>query len=338
MTWAGVGLSVVSLYFALRGTDLRAIGVTLAGAHLWFVVPLVVAQILFYALKAWRWRLMLKPIQSVPTRKLVAPMMIGFMGNNLLPAHLGELIRVFLGAQLLKLAPSQLLASLVLERIFDFTAVLALFAWGAIVIPGVPRELVAAGYLSAAASAVGMFGAAVYVIWTEPMLRLAAWCTSLLPEKVRRAILDQLELGASGMGALRQPTLLAGVVLTSLLQWFLMSVCIYVSLRAMDAFAPAPASFIVLAATVLGVMVPAAPGFFGTLELTFVLALRPFMVEESRAMAAAVFYHVIPYLGVTLVGLFFLRQAGLRLREIENDAVESRDQAAESSARATALA
>ena len=72
-------------------------------------------------------------------------MMIGFMGNNLLPAHLGEFIRMFLGARLLKLAPSQLLATLVLERMFDFTAVLVFFAWGAIVLPGVPRELVVAG-------------------------------------------------------------------------------------------------------------------------------------------------------------------------------------------------
>ena len=131
MTWAGVGLSIGCLYIALRGTDLRAIGSTLAGAHLWFVLPLVAAQVLFYALKAWRWRLLLKPIQSTPTRKLVAPMMIGFMGNNLLPAHLGEFIRMFLGARLLKLAPSQLLATLVLERMFDFTAVLVFFAWGA---------------------------------------------------------------------------------------------------------------------------------------------------------------------------------------------------------------
>ena len=44
MTWAGVGLSIGCLYIALRGTDLRAIGSTLAGAHLWFVLPLVAAQ------------------------------------------------------------------------------------------------------------------------------------------------------------------------------------------------------------------------------------------------------------------------------------------------------
>ena len=175
-----------------------------------------------------------------------------------------------------------------------------------------------------------MIGAAVYVLWTGPMLRLAAWCTGFLPEAIRRAILHQLELAAAGMGALRRPGLLLGIAITSLLQWFLMSACIYVSLQAVDISVPAYAAFIVLAATVLGVMVPAAPGFFGTLELTFVLALRPFSVEESRAMAAAVFYHIIPYVGVTVVGMYFLRQAGMRLRQVEDEALEGQDETAES--------
>ncbi len=330
MSWAGIVLSIVCLYIALRGTDLRAIASALAGAHLWLALPLVVAQVLFFALKALRWRLLLKPIHSTPTRPLVAPMMIGFMGNNLLPAHLGEFIRMYLGARLLKIAPSQGLATLVLERMFDFIAVLVFFGWSAIVLRDVPRELVTAGYVSTAASAIGMMGAALYVIWTRPMLRMAERLTGFLPEKIRQAILHQFELGATGMGALRQPGLLFGIVTTSLLQWFLMSACIYLSFRAVEIAAPASAAFVVLAATVLGVMVPAAPGFFGTLELTFVLALKPFAVGESRAMAAAVFYHVIPYAGVTLVGLYFLRQAGMRLREIEGDAFESQRQTSRS--------
>jgi uncharacterized membrane protein YbhN (UPF0104 family) len=67
---------------------------------------------------------------------------------------------------------------------------------------------------------------------------------------------------------------------------------------------------------VFGVMIPAAPGFFGTLHLAFVLALSPFAVDDNRAMAAAVFYHIIPYAGVTLSGLYFLRQAGVRLQHV----------------------
>jgi glycosyltransferase 2 family protein len=324
--WAtsiGIGLSAVSLYFALRGTDLRQIGSALSGAHLRLIAPLVIAQVLYFALKAVRWRLLLQPIRSTPTAPLVGPMMIGFMGNNLLPAHLGELIRTYLGTRVLNLGASQVLATLVLERIFDFAAVLVLFAWGAVALENVPRPLVSAGYVSAAISALGIAAAATFAVWTRQILRVAEAVSRPVPDKLRRAILRQLDLAASGMEALRQPSLLSGIVITSVLQWLLMAASIYISFRAVDISVPFTASFIVLGATVLGVIVPAAPGFFGTLELTFVLALAPFSVGDNRAMASAVFYHVIPYVGVTLAGLYFLRQMGVRLQDVERQALDS---------------
>jgi glycosyltransferase 2 family protein len=328
MTWAGIGLSAVSLYIALRGTDLREIATTLSHAHLWLIAPLVAAQVLYFWLKAVRWRLLLKPTRECRTSPLAAPMMIGFLGNNLLPAHLGELIRMYLGARLIGVAQSQVLATLVLERMFDFISVLLFFGWGILTLHGIPQTLVSAGYVSAIASVAGMAAVALYVGWTPLVLRIAETATGFVPDRFRRPILQQLELAASGMAALRNPALLAGIVVTSLAQWLLMAACIYISCRAVDINAPAAAAFLVLGATVLGVMVPAAPGFFGTLELTFVLALAPFAVGDGRAMAAAVFYHVIPYAGVLLVGMYYLRQTGVRLQEVERDALDAQPAAA----------
>lgn len=319
---AGLAASVGCLYLAMRGADLAAVGRALADANLWLALPLLAAQVVFYAIKAIRWRLLLAPIRDVESRRLVAPMMIGFMGNNLLPARLGELIRMYLGARLLRVPHAQVLATLVLERLFDFIAVLALFAAGAAQLHHVPPSLVSAGYVSAALSGVAIALTAAYATWTAPMLRLAALFTRPLPSGLAGAVHRQLELLASALGALRRPRLLAGIVVASLLQWLLMSLCIYLSCLAVGASAPAPAAVVVLAATVFGVMIPAAPGFFGTLHLAFVLALTPFDVGESRAMAAAVFYHIIPYVSVTLVGIWFVRQTGLRLQEIERDALD----------------
>jgi uncharacterized protein (TIRG00374 family) len=323
MSWTGIALSVVCLALALRGTDLREIGATLATAHLWLALPLLLAHVPFYWVKAVRWRMLLAPVRSTPAAPLLAPMMIGFMGNNLLPARLGELIRMYLGARFLGVTQSQVLATLVLERLFDFIAVLVFFGFGVVVLGNVPAALVKAGYVASLVSAAAMIGVVAFVVWTAPMLRLASLVTRLLPAALARFVHRQLELLASGMAVLRRPWLLLGIILTSLTQWFIMASCIYISFRAVDVEAPPSASFVVLASTVFGVMVPAAPGFFGTLHLSFVLALTPFAVSEPRAMAAAVFYHIIPYLGVTLSGLYFLRQSGVRLQQVETAALGS---------------
>jgi len=322
MTWAGIAISLVCLYVALRGTDLRQVGSTLSQARLWFVLPLVLAQIAFYVLKAIRWRLLLVPVRSVPVRSVAAPMMIGFMGNNVLPARLGEVIRVFLGARLLRVPASQVLATLVLERMFDFVAVMVFFGWGLLVMGQATPRLLSAAYVAAAISVVGMAGAFVYVRWTSYVIRATDLVTRLLPERIRGAIRHQLELGASGMAALHRPSLVWGIAATSLLQWFLMAGCVYIAFLAVSINVPPSAAFVVLAATVFGVMIPAAPGFFGTLHLAFVLALTPFHVDESRAMAAAVFYHIIPYAGVILAGFYFLRQTGEHLHTVEREALQ----------------
>jgi len=330
MVWAGIALSLVCLALAMRGTNFRETGLALGRAHLWLAVPLLLLHVPFYLLKALRWRLLLVPVRRTRTLPLVAPMMIGFMGNNVLPARLGELIRMYLGARVVGVARSQVLATLVLERIFDFIAVLVFFGLGVVTFRDVPPSLVSAAYVAAAMSAGAMMMAAAFVAWTTPVLRVTSMIVRVLPAKLAGLIQDQMALGASGMAALRDPRLLGGIVVASLLPWFLMASCIYLSFRAVELQVPVSAAFVVLAATVFGVMVPAAPGFFGTLHLSFVLALTPFGVGEGQAMAAAVFYHIVPYIGVVATGLWFLHSTGLKLRDIETEVADRESRAARS--------
>src|SRR5262245_51083778 len=116
MTAASIGFSVLCLGLAFRGTNLKEIGSILSKAHLWLGTPLLLLQVPFYFLKAVRWRLLLAPVREERTTRLVAPMMVGFMGNNVLPARIGEIVRMYLGARLMRIAQSQVLATIVLER------------------------------------------------------------------------------------------------------------------------------------------------------------------------------------------------------------------------------
>jgi uncharacterized protein (TIRG00374 family) len=317
VTSGSIAISVVSLYIALRGADIGQIVTTLRQARLWIALPLLLLHLPFYILKAERWRLLLEPVRRARTRDLLPPMMIGFMGNNVLPARLGELIRMYLGARALDVAQSQVLATLILERIFDFIGVLVLLAAGGLLLTNVPAVIVSAGYIAAAISVIAIGGALAYVMFTDWVVRVASVATRVLPDGIANAVRRQLELGATGMASLRDWRLLLAIVGNSVLQWLIMACCIYVSCQAVGIQAPLPVAFIVLAATVFAIVVPAAPGFFGTLHLSFVLALTPFGVDGTRAFAAAVFYHIFPYLAVILTGLFYVRQSGLRFHQLD---------------------
>ena len=141
-----------------------------------------------------------------------------------------------------------------------------------------------------------------------------------LPARWLGLVLDHLKLGATGLEAIRDKSLVFKVVWCSVLQWVLMGVCTYFSLLAVDIEAPLSAAFVVVAVTVAGLTLPSSPGFFGTIQLGFTLALKPFGVGASEAVAASIFWHVLAYVSVLTVGMAFAFRFGLSVKEIRRQA------------------
>jgi len=327
----GVAISVVCLWLALRGTNFDQIGQTLAQSQLWLGLPLLFSYMLFYWIKAIRWRMMLQPMRETHARELFTPMMMGFFANNILPAHLGEFVRMYLGAKMLGLGNAQVLATIILERIFDFLAVV-LFLGIALILGGrVSEQLASIGY-GVALTGLGLLSITViFATYTKAFLTVMHKVTLFLPARIQKKILHHLEISAMGFDSIKRAKLLAGIIATSLLQWLLIGACIYCGLLAVGIEAPASASFVVLAATVFAVTLPAAPGFFGTMQLAFTLSLQPYGIGESQAFAASVVFHSITYLSVTLLGIYLLRHLGYRLGELRQQ-VESAEVEVEATA------
>lgn len=318
-------ISAGFLWYSLHGTDFGAIGSALSGAHLWMMLPLVAAYAFFYWVKNIRWWMLLRPMGHCSQREIFGPMMIGFMGNNILPAHLGEFVRMHLGARRLGLRQSQVLATIVLERMLDFLAIL--FFLGLVLMVGrdVPERLWLFGYITAVAGFVAIVGAACYTTWTSPFIRFLRRALFFLPKRVRDYVLHQLEIGAVGLAALKDLRLLVGIVLTSIVQWAAVGVSVYFAILAVDVDVRMSAAFVTLAATTFGVTLPAAPGFLGTIQAAFVLALTPYGVSRADAFAASAFFHVPSYVGVTLLGLWLLRRSGQRLSQIQEQAQAAKE-------------
>jgi len=317
---AGVAISAVFLWYSLRGTDFARIGEALARANWWLSLPMLGSYCLYYWIKALRWRMLLAPMTKTTARAIFSPMMIGFMFNNILPAHLGEFVRMYLGARQLGIRNTQVLATIVLERMFDFLSVV--FFLGLVLLVGkdVPPTLVHIGYVTALVGLAFMAVAAVYITWTTPFLAFVKRVSFFVPRKIRDAILHQLEIGVQGLFALKQPRLLAGIVITSLAQWACMGVSAYLAIVAVGIETRMSAAFVVLAATTFGVTLPAAPGFLGSIQAAFKAALTPYKVSATAAFAASAFFHVPTYLIVTLPGLYLLKRTGYKMKQIREEA------------------
>lgn len=316
----GVVVSAALVWAAVRDAELGGVGQALAQSNLWLILPFLVVLNLSYWLKAVRWRILLVPIREVFARRLFPGVMIGFASNIVLPVQLGELVRAWVVARQLDVKQMTLLGTIFLERIFDFLVVLVLLGCALVLSPTMTTELVTAGYFLSGICAVLLMLAVMYVRWTNDFLKHFEKGAVFLPSIWRNRIVSALSTGALGLDALRRPGLLVGITATSFMQWGLMGASMYVGIVAIGIDAPVSAGFVVLALTSAGMTLPSSPGYIGTIQLSFVLGLRPYGIDATDAFAASIYFHAIAYLYSLTLGLYYFGRTGYTLTQVRGAA------------------
>jgi glycosyltransferase 2 family protein len=284
---------------------------------------------LFYVLKAWRWRLLLAPLGDFqPMKELYPPILIGFAFNNLLPAHLGEFVRVLVFSRTHRVSKTAVLSTVVLERVFDILAIVTFLGAGLMFVKGVDPLVRKAGIIGGAAAFVLVLGALAFVLWTKPVLTITEAILHrlpLLPKSLVGKLTTLLESAAAGLASLRSPALLAGILVTSLLQWALNGWMMHLSLKAFRLNVDISASCILLGAVAFAVTIPSSPGYFGVIQLTFMGVLKLFNQDQEPVFAASIFYHLAQYIPVTLLGLYYFNRTGLKVSQVQEAAETTAD-------------
>lgn len=316
----GLAIGAIFLWFAIRNVDFAELSATLAAAEFLYAVPFLLLFGLFYWLKATRWVYLLEPTRVFATKDLFAPMMIGFAGNNVLPVRLGELLRVYLLGREYGISKTLILATLILERVFDAITILALLLLAMLLTKIDSSDLSAARVLLTLATGTAVI--AVYAVVRPPdwMTRIGLGCQKLLPESVSQILTEKTHQVRDGFGAVNSARQVARVAANSILQWALLAACIHLSIVAVGVHVPAVASIIVLGLIIAGISIPSAPGFVGTIELCFVIGLGLFGVGPSEALAAAIFYHVLAFASVTGTGALLVGRYHTSFSELQQEA------------------
>lgn len=323
----GFTVSVVCLWIATRGLldDPDAFSKAtnaFARADYRTLPPIIAATAVFYWLKACRWRLLLKPIGKFRTARDLFPfVMIGFGFNNILPVHMGEVVRVLLFSRHARVKVSAAATSVVLERIFDSVSVLTLLGLGLAFMPGLSPSIRRNTLLLASGIGLLVLALLLYVLWTQKFIAaVSAVLSRVVTATLLHKITGMLESGATGLAALRQPRLVAAILALSMGSWLVNGMVIHLALWSFGLPNSLIISCMVLGLTAVGAAVPSAPGYFGVIQLCFMTVLSLFTDDEASVFAASIYYHLTEYVLVTLVGLYFFNTTGVSLAEAEAEA------------------
>jgi hypothetical protein len=328
---AGLILSAAFLYLAFRETDWgRTWAVMRTVSWPWFL-PAAVALVGHFYLRAVRWRYLLLPAADLSANALFGPMMIGFMVNNVLPLRVGEFARAWALARRTTVSGPAALATIVVERIFDGLMLLLLLLVSAPFLPIQTNPQIDALIRALLAAASVIYAAAVAVIvllkWRS------TWALKAL-DRIRdrfpraHAFLHRLVTAfVTGLDAVGDWRLMLAAAAWSLPVWLVCGLFYYLTMLAftgpggvnLGASVGFFGGVFVLVGVALGVMLPSSPGFVGAFQLGVVAALAALGFTGPLADGYAILVHVIQYVPVTLIGLFFLYRQNFSLRQARRE-------------------
>ncbi|MGQ9814481.1 MAG: lysylphosphatidylglycerol synthase transmembrane domain-containing protein [Candidatus Roseilinea sp.] len=317
--WLGVVISVVFLIIALGGLNLSEVWFDLQQANLAWLVPGVSVYFVSVAIRSWRWGYLLRPAQALTVRQLYSVVVIGYMGNNIYPARIGELLRAYVLRRRHSMPIAFSLSTVFLERIIDGLVVAGFVLIGLPRVPNLaPQVLNVVAVLSVLlVAAIGVFfGLALAPHMAEKLA--GAVINTFAPRRFRPYLTTFASRFVQGAQALRRPTDLLAIVLSTLLIWLIETLKYWFVMRGfgLETQLDYVDLMLVNGAANLFTVIPAAPGFVGTFDLAGIGTLTALGVERVAAAAYTLVLHAVLWVPVTTLGAFFMLREGLRWADL----------------------
>ena len=319
-----IGLAVGLLAVFLREADLGQVWSAMAAARadlIWLTIGLTVVT---FVVRAERWKYLLEPLGPTRFRTVFRTTVIGFAASAVLPARAGEVIRPYLLARQEGLSATAAFATIVVERVLDLLAVLLLLLAFLIWFdPGVESRdsvlfsAIRFGGLVMAPVALGAL-LLMFFMAGHPE-RLQAWllkAEAVLPVRAASAIARVARTFAEGFAVVRRPERLVAALAWSVVLWVAIAAGVWSVAIAFGIAMPFTGGWLMIAPLVVGVAVP-TPGGVGGFHEAFRLGATSFFgADNDNAVGAAIVLHAISVGPVTLAGLLFILQDGLKLGAI----------------------
>jgi uncharacterized protein (TIRG00374 family) len=313
----GSAVSAVFLFLALRDIEWAVLWEVLKRTRLLPLIPALIFTMLGHYARAYRWKLLLRPVKTIRTGSLFSATMIGYMANNLLPARLGEIVRAFVIGKVENISRSASMATIVFERLVDMSSLIVVLMITMFKVSG--PDWMRKASVSIFVANLLLF-AAVFLIerYREQSSRFVGRLASRLPPRAQSKVLHVTDSFVSGLGAVRDARMLVPIVLTSVIVWGSALLGMYFVLEALEMSVPAMASLALLVFASLGAMIPSAPAYLGTLQYACILALAIYGVGKSEALAYSLLYHATQFFPVTIIGFMYLGRMQLKLGDLSN--------------------
>lgn len=300
-------LAAVLLYLALRDLDWRIFFDTLYNAQYIYLPIIFIWSSSNYLTRALRLRVLLTGEQPLPVANVFWANMAGYLGNNILPARAGELVRAAYLARKNNISTSYALAVGLVERLMDLIALIMLGSF-ALSSTGIVSSVLQTTLKGV--SVLGLIGLAVIFILPhlEEVVGRLIMAIPLLKESHKTKLvyfLQQFLVGLKSLHSFKRTLQFTG--LTGLI-WFMDAAGTVFLAYILKIPLLLQQAFVLLAALGLSSAIPSTPGYVGVYQFVAVTTLEPFGVSRADALAFILISQALGYIVIGFWGMLSLWQ------------------------------
>lgn len=350
----GIAISAFFIWWAFKSGGIQVADVwqAMRATNWLFAVPFVIVTMASFYWRCIRWRIFLAPTKDIPTNRLFDSLMIGFGFNNIFPARAGEFARPFALMKQEKIPYTAALSTVIVERIVDMLALLALLILMPYYIkfdPNITLEYalsetrtlsINAAWLEAQMpklsilAAIGMTGIISFLI--PPVKKLYIRIVEMLffvPATLRHKIVELILTFTKGFDSLKDVKAVLMITVHTLVIWL----SIAFSFQVMSWGFPGvtigfgeAVGFLVV--TCLVISIPSSPGYWGVYEFGGMLALVLMSVStndasgKGAAYAFTIVVHLLQWVPLTAWGLWAAAKLSISAAEAQAIADATEDE------------
>lgn len=306
--------------FFLRNADLGRVCGELTAARRDLLLAGAVFSAGSYLLRVVRWRVLLRPVGRTSFPAALRATAVGFAVNTLLPGRVGELVRPWLLARRERISSAAVFATIVIERLLDLF-VICMGAAAPIMLVGPQASAASDDLLAAIATAALVSGLAaagalgvLFVVAADPerarrlSLRLTAWT----PRRVQSRVGRTVRLFLDSVTVTRRIRPIGAALAWSFPLWACTAASLWCATAAFGIELRWAGSVILMTLTVIGAAAPTPAGVGGYHAAFQLGATVLYGASDDQTVGAALVLHLLWFGPVTVLGLVFMGQDGLR--------------------------
>jgi glycosyltransferase 2 family protein len=325
----GLGLA----YWFISRLDWQTVGLYLSGAKIWPLILGAVLVNLTLVARSLRWQALLSPIAQVSLRNLFAATAVGF-GSIFVIGRAGEIVRPAVLSLREKLRPSATLATILIERVFDMTAVVTAFAINLLFFHnpiqqdgplGQPSTIRTFGLLLLAGVIVGI---GILILLRLKAVRIIGWLeggSGWSEKKALRPLINFIHHLADGLSVLLNLRALAVTVFYTVCVWGLVAAATWLAVASFGQEFTLSQVVFILGFALFGSIVPTPGGSAGAFHAVAAKGFELLGLEPNLAASIALVYHLIAFGPPFFIALYFLVRDDITLKQLRETVASEGD-------------